>query len=196
MFELIACNWMTLDGVVQSPSYPDEDTSGGFAYGGWHSQYFDEASMKWTVDNLVNADAFLFGRRTYETFAAHWPNASDEEQIVAEPLNRKQKFVVSSTLAEPLDWQNSTLLSGDVEKAVDALKHEGNGNLVMPGCAQLTRALLSHNLVDELRLMIDPIVVGGGKGIFPDDGGLSAFELTTSSTTTTGALLLTYKLRR
>src|SRR5439155_9709059 len=98
--------WMTLDGVVQAPGAPDEDTRGGFKYGGWHLPYFEDLSMKWVVENLNAAGGFLLGRRTYEGFAQHWPNASEEEQPLAEPLNTRPKYVASRTLTEPLVWQN------------------------------------------------------------------------------------------
>jgi dihydrofolate reductase len=107
---------VTLDGVVQAPGAPDEDTRGGFKHGGWQLPYFDDLSMKWMLGNLIDAGGFLLGRRTYEGFASHWPNASDEEQPMAEPLNTKPKYVASTTLTEPLEWENSTLLKGDLAK--------------------------------------------------------------------------------
>jgi dihydrofolate reductase len=124
MRRVIANEWMTLDGVVQAPSYSDEDTTGGFQHGGWHSRYFDDLSMSWVIENVSNAGGFLLGRGTYEMFAAHWPNASEQEQALARPLNTLPKYVASTTLAEPLGWQNSTLLQGDVGEAVRALKAE------------------------------------------------------------------------
>jgi dihydrofolate reductase len=108
--------------VVQAPASVDEDTSNGFTHGGWHPPYFDDVSMKWTIDNVTGAGGYLFGRCTYEIFAAHWPNASEEEQSLAEPLNTRPKYVASTTLTEPLAWQNSTLLQGDIARAVGALK--------------------------------------------------------------------------
>ena len=111
MRKVIVNEFMTLDGVVQGPSSPMEDPTGGFTQGGWHVRHTgDEAFRRWVVENLTSAGAFLFGRRTYETFAAHWPNASPEEQILAEPFNTRPKYVASTTLAEPLAWQNSVLL--------------------------------------------------------------------------------------
>src|SRR5256712_11103257 len=100
MRKVIVTEWMTLDGVVQAPGAPDEDTSGGFKHGAWHLGYFDDISREWVADNLNEAGGFLLGRRTYEGFAAHWPNASEEEQIIARPLNTKPKYVVSTTLRE------------------------------------------------------------------------------------------------
>src|SRR5215207_4655070 len=172
MRKVIANEFMSLDGVVQAPGGAGEDTSGGFEHGGWHLRYFDELSQKWVLKSIVEAGGFLLGRRTYEIFAAYWPNASDEEQVIAEPLNTKPKYVASRTLRRPLEWQNSTVLEGDVAAAVRALKQEDGDDLHVIGSTQLVQTLIEHDLVDEFRLMIDPLVVGGGKRIFRDDGAL------------------------
>jgi dihydrofolate reductase len=192
MRKLIANEWMTLDGVVQAPAYPDEDTTGGFEHGGWHTRYFDELSMRWVVENVSGAGGFLLGRGTYEMFAAHWPNASEEEQVLAEPLNALPKYVASTTLSEPLEWQNSELLRGDLRDAVSALKSEEGRDLHVIGSPGLFQSLLEHGLVDELRVMIDPLVVGGGKSLFRADGALRRLRLVDSQVTTTGALIATY----
>jgi dihydrofolate reductase len=183
---------MSLDGVVQAPGGADEDTSGGFEHGGWHMGYFDDLSQKWVLESIVEAGGFLLGRRTYAIFAAYWPNAPEEEQVIAEPLNTKPKYVVSRTLTEPLEWQNSTLLERDVADEVAALKQEDGDDVHVIGSAQLVQTLIQHDLVDELRVMIDPLVVGGGKRIFPDDGALRPLRLLDSQVTTTGAILATY----
>ena len=192
MRKVIVTEWMSLDGVVQAPGAPDEDTSGGFQHGGWHQRYFDDLSMQWVVENLTAAGGFLFGRRTYEGFAAHWPNAAEEEQVVAEPLNTKPKYVASRTLSEPLEWQNSTVLQGDVAQGVAALKREDGADLLVIGSTQLVQTLMEHDLVDEFRVMIDPLVVGGGKRIFRDDRVLRPLQLVDSKVTTTGAIVATY----
>ncbi|HEV8653641.1 MAG TPA: dihydrofolate reductase family protein [Actinomycetes bacterium] len=192
MRRVIVQEWMALDGVVQAPGAADEDTTGGFEHGGWHLRYFDDLSQKWVVETLTGAGGFLLGRRTYEGFAAHWPNASEEEQVVAEPLNTKPKYVASRTLTEPLEWQNSTVLRGDVAKAVVALKQEDGDDLLVIGSSELVQTLIEHDLVDEFRVMIDPLVVGGGKRIFRDDGALRPLRLLDSKVTTTGAILATY----
>jgi dihydrofolate reductase len=189
---VIVTEWMTLDGVVQAPGAPDEDTSGGFRHGGWHLRYFDDLSRDWVVESLAAAGGFLFGRRTYETFAAYWPNAPEEEQVVARPLNTLPKYVASTTLTEPLAWQNSTVLAGDVAEAVSALKREDGGDLQLIGSTKLAQALIEHELVDEFRVMIDPVVVGGGKRLFRDDGALRPLLLVESQVTTTGAILARY----
>jgi len=192
MRTLIVNAFLSLDGVAQAPGAADEDTSGGFRYGGWHLRYFDELSQKWVVENLTGADAFLFGRRTFEIFAAHWPNAPEEEQVVAEPLNSLPKYVVSSTLTEPLEWENATLLKGEPADAVATLKQDGDGELFVIGSTQLVQTLVQHDLVDEFRVMIDPLVLGGGKRIFGDDGARRPLRLVEGQITSTGAIVATY----
>jgi dihydrofolate reductase len=192
MRKVIVHTWMTLDGVAQAPGAPQEDTTGGFRHGGWHLPYFDDMSRTWVADGYTAAGGFLFGRRTFESLARYWPHASEEEQVIAEPLNTQPKYVASTTLTEPLAWQNSTLLQGDVAEAVAALKRQEGGDLLVVGSTQLVQTLLAHRQVDELQLMIDPLVVGGGKGIFPADGALRPLRLVGSQVTTTGAILATY----
>jgi dihydrofolate reductase len=192
MRKVIVQEWMTLDGVVQAPGAADEDTSGGFRHGGWHLPYFDDLSMKWVLENVSGAGGFLLGRRTYESFAAHWPNASEEEQPLAEPLNTRPKYVASRTLSEPLEWQNSTVLQGDVAEAVAALKRQDGGDLLVIGSTALVQTLVGHDLVDEFRVMVDPLVVGGGKRLFRDDGARRPLRLVDSQVTTTGAIVATY----
>jgi dihydrofolate reductase len=193
MGKMIVQEWMTLDGVVQAPGAADEDPSGGFSHGGWSLPYFDEVAMKWAVENVAAASGYLLGRRTYEVFAAHWPTASEAEQPLAEPLNTKPKYVASTTLSEPLEWRNSTVLEGDVAGAVAALKQqEDGGDLLVIGSPQLVQTLVGQDLVDEFRVMIDPLVVGGGKRLFGDDGVLRRLRLLDSQVTTTGAILATW----
>ena len=193
MGKLIVQEWMTLDGVVQAPGAADEDPSGGFGHGGWSLPYFDEVAMKWAVENVAAAGGYLLGRRTYEVFAAHWPTASEAERPLAEPLNTKPKYVASTSLSEPLEWRNSTVLEGDVAGAVAALKQqEDGGDLLVIGSPQLVQTLVGQDLVDEFRVMIDPLVVGGGKRLFGDDGALRRLRLLDSQVTTTGAILATW----
>jgi dihydrofolate reductase len=192
MRKVIANEFISLDGVVQAPGAADEDTSGGFEHGGWHLRYFDDLSQKRVLESIVEAGGFLLGRRTYQIFAAYWPNASEEEQVIAEPLNTKPKYVASTTLTEPLEWQNSTLLQGDLAEAVAELKQEDGGDLHVIGSAELVQSLIGRGLLDELRLMIDPLLLGGGKRMFPNDGSLRTLRLVDSEVTTTGAILATY----
>jgi dihydrofolate reductase len=192
MRKVIADEWMTLDGVIQAPGQKDEDTTGGFQHGGWHVGYFDDIAQRRVVESVVKAGGFLLGRRTYEIFAAHWPNASEEEQVLAEPLNTKPKYVASRTLTEPLEWQNSRVLQGDVAEAVATLKQEDGEDLHVIGSSELVQTLFERDLVDEFRVMIDPVVVGGGKRLFRDDGGLRPLGLVDSQVTTTGVIIATY----
>ena len=194
MRKLIVNEFMSLDGVAQAPGGADEDSSGGFAHGGWHMRYMeDDLARRLVVESIVEAGGFLLGRRTYEIFAAYWPNAPDEEQVVAEPLNTKPKHVVSRTLSEPLEWQNSTLVEGDVVAAVASLKEaDDDGDLHVIGSTELVQTLIGRDLVDELRIMIDPVLLGGGKWIFRDDGSLKLLRLIDGQVTSTGAILARY----
>jgi dihydrofolate reductase len=196
MRKVIADVWMTLDGVVQSPSYADEDVTGGFGHGGWHARYFDDLSMKWVIENVRGAGGYLLGRGTYEIFAAHWPNAPQEQRMLADPLNELPKYVASTTLGEPLGWRNARLLGDDLGAAVRELKAEEGGDLHVIGSPGLVQSLLGLDLVDELRLMIDPVLVGGGKRLFGDDGALRALQLADSQVTSTGAIIVTYVAAR
>ncbi len=192
MGKVIVNEFMSLDGVAQAPGGADEDTSGGFGHGGWHMRYLDDVSRKRVLEGIVEAGGFLLGRRTYEIFAAYWPNASEEQQVIAEPLNTKPKHVVSTTLREPLEWQNATLLQGDVAEAVAALGQDDGADLHVIGSMELVQALIEHSLIDELRLTIDPVVLGGGKRIFRADGVLRPLRLVDAEVTSTGAILATY----
>jgi len=193
MRKVIVNEFLSLDGIAQAPGGADEDTSGGFEHGGWHMQYTeDETFQKWVMSGINEAGGFLLGRRTYEIFAAYWPNAPEEEQVVAEPLNTKPKYVASKTLSDPLEWPNSTVLEGEVTEAIAALKKEDGGDLLVIGSTVLVQTLIEDGLVDEFRLMIDPIMLGGGKRIFPDDGALRQLRLADHEVTSRGAILATY----
>jgi dihydrofolate reductase len=193
MRKVIANEFLSLDGVAQAPGGADEDPSGGFAHGGWHMRYMeDELAQQWVLRSILEAGGFLLGRRTYEIFAAYWPNASEEEQVIAEPLNTKPKYVASTTLTAPLEWRNSTLVDGDVAAGVASLKQQDGGDLHVIGSTELMQTLIEHDLVDEFRLMIDPVVLGGGKRIFRDGGSIKSLRLIDGQVTSTGAILATY----
>jgi dihydrofolate reductase len=192
MRKLVVNEFVSLDGVAQAPGLPDEDTSGGFAHGGWHLQFFDDTSQNWVLESILEAGGFLFGRRTYEILGAYWPNAPEEEQVIAEPLNTRPKYVASTTLTDPLEWQNSRVLQGEVPEAVRSLKQEDGGDIHVIGSTVLVQTLIEHDLVDEFRLMIDPLVLGGGKRVFRDDGARRPLRLVKQKPTTTGAILATY----
>jgi dihydrofolate reductase len=192
MRKVIVNEFMSLDGVVQAPGATDEDTTGGFGHGGWHLRFFDEISQKWVTEIINGAGGFLLGRRTYEILGGYWPNAPEEERVIAEPLNTRPKYVASMTLSEPLEWQNSRLLQGDIPQAVRALKQGEGDDLLVIGSPHLVRTLIEHDLVDEFRLMIDPVLLGGGKRLFPDDGALRSLRHIDTQAVTTGAVLATY----
>jgi dihydrofolate reductase len=192
MRKIVVNEWMTLDGVVQAPGTADEDTSGGFKHGGWHMPYFDDLSRNWVVEGYTDAGGFLLGRRTYELLASYWPHASEEEQVIAEPLNSLPKYVASTTLKDPLEWEHSTVLQGDVAEAVSTLKKEDGGDLHVIGSPAFVQTLTEHDLIDEFRVMIYPLVVGGGKRLFRDGGAFRPLRLVESQVTTTGAIIATY----
>jgi dihydrofolate reductase len=193
MRKIIVNEWMSFDGVVQSAG-ADDDTSSGFAHGGWHIPYMDDTAVKWIAAYMAEAGGFLFGRRTYELLASYWPHAKPEEAPIAEPLNRSPKYVASTTLTPPLEWDNATLLEGSVEDAVRSLKEADGGDLQVIGSTQLVKTLLEHDLVDGFHLMIDPLVLGGGKRFLADDGVKRPMQLVDSTVTSTGAILATYKV--
>ena len=148
--------------------------------------------MKWVIESVSQAGGFLLGRGTYEMFAAHWPSASAEERPLARPLNALPKYVASRTLEEPLVWQNSKLLKDDLVAAVTALKREEGNDLLAIGSPVLVQTLFAHDLIDELRLMIDPVIIGGGKRFFRDDSVCRRLSRAARETTSTGAILATY----
>jgi len=189
MRKLIVNEFLALDGTAQAPGGPDEDTSGGFQHGGWHMKYGAGSGVTKLIDE---AGGFLLGRRTYEIFAGYWPNAPEEVREIADPLNAKPKHVASTTLKGPLEWQNSSVLPGPLAEAVAALKEQGGGDLLVLGSTVLVQSLLQHGLVDELRVMISPVLVGGGKRIFPDDEALRPLRLVDHEVTGTGAIIATY----
>jgi dihydrofolate reductase len=193
MRKVIVNEFMSLDGVVQAPGGEEEDPSGGFAHGGWHMRFMeDEQAQQWVLGSIVEAGGFLLGRATYEIFAAYWPNAPEEEQVVAEPLNARPKYVASTTLSGQLGWENSTALEGDLPAAVAELKQGDGGDLHVIGSSRLVQSLIEHDLVDELRVMIDPLLLGSGKRAFPEDGRLRQLRLVDAQVAANGAILATY----
>ena len=184
---------ISLDGVIQAPGRSDEDTRDGFERGGWAVPYGDDVMMQKMGEGMSGASAMLFGRRTYSDFAGYWPHQTDGNPYT-EALNRRDKYVASSTLSEPLPWENSILLSGDVPAAVTALKQQQGKDVVILGSGQLIRSLMAHNLIDEFLLMIHPVVLGSGQRLFADGGAPAAFALVDSTATTTGVVIATYRL--
>jgi dihydrofolate reductase len=191
---IVITEFMSLDGVVQAPGGPDEDTEGGFAHGGWSHPFFDSDTVGGAFTDALNkAEALLFGRRTWQTMAGAWPERAGDP--FADRMNAIPKYVVTTTLGDDeLTWTNTTRIPGDRAVArIRKLHAAGGGDLVVMGSPTLVRTLLSESLVDELRLMIMPVVLGGGKTIFPDDGALRTLELVSLTTSPTGVNVCTYR---
>lgn len=192
MRTLVASTFVTLDGVMQAPGGPDEDRDGDFRHGGWLVPYFDETFAEIMAEWTKRADAFLFGRKTYEIFAASWPNSTDPTDESAVALNTRPKFIASRTL-ERVDWNNSLLLKGEVADAVARLKAQAGGEIQVHGSGNLLQTLLKHDLVDTLRIWQFPVVLGTGKRLFGEGAVPRSFRLVDSQMNTTGAVLHVYE---
>jgi dihydrofolate reductase len=192
MGKVIVMNWVTLDGVMQGPGRPDEDTRDGFEHGGWAAPYSDEATGAKMGERMGDDRAWLFGRRTYEGLLASW-NAQGGP--FKDALNNTPKFVTSSNPATSLDWPNSTLLHGDVPAAVAELKESSGANLVIMGSGELIGSLMAADVIDEYLLMIAPLVLGTGRRLFTD-GVQASLRLVESATTRTGVVMATYERAR
>jgi dihydrofolate reductase len=190
---VVVSEFVSLDGVVQAPGGPDEDTDGGFAHGGWSHPYFDPEVMGAVISEGMNsAEGLLFGRRTWQGMAGAWPERAGDPY--ADQMNAIKKYVASRTLADADMTWNSTLLSADNAVAdIAALRAREGGDLVVWGSVSLVQALLAAGQVDELTLMIEPILLGGGKRIFPDDGAARPLKLVQAVTTATGVQVCTYQ---
>ena len=189
MGRILVMENLSLDGVMQSPGRPDEDTRDGFDQGGWFQQYNDEVLGRFLGQNMGSSSgALLLGRRTYEDFAGFWPKQADGNPFTA-ALDAATKYVASTTLAEPLSWQNSVLLRGDVAAAVADLKRDTD--LMVLGSGELVRTLAAAGLVDEYLLLIVPRLLGQGRRLFDGDAR-AALRLTECVPTTTGVLITRY----
>jgi dihydrofolate reductase len=188
---VVLFNHLTLDGVMQAPGRPDEDRRGGFKHGGWAPPYSDAVMGSVMGHRMAQGGALLFGRRTYEDFAAIWPNQKDNP--FTEVLNNRQKYVASTTLEEPLPWSNSALLTGDAADAVARLKEQPGEDLVVLGSGELAQSLMRRNLIDEYLLTIHPLVLGSGRRLFTDGGAFAALRLVDAKATTTGVVIATYQ---
>ena len=187
MSNLVVCTNLTLDGVMQAPGRPDEDTRDGFTHGGWAAPY---AAMAQAGEVFANAGALLLGRRTYQDFFNTWPNRLDSP--FTPWLNDIRKYVASTTLKEPLPWVNSMLLKGDVGKAIATLKRELEKDVLILGSGELVRSLMRDNVVDEWVLLIHPLVLGSGRRLFASDSPYTALSLVNSTATQDGVLVATY----
>jgi dihydrofolate reductase len=188
---LIVNEFLSVDGVMQGPGSPDEDRDGGFQHGGWQIDYFDEGVLAGAQKGMGNADAYLFGRRTYQIMAAHWPTAPADDPFAGH-LNATKKYVASRTLKE-LDWQNSELLQGDAAEAVAGLKEQPGNDIVVLGSGELVQTLMANGLVDEFGLIISPLLLGSGKRLFRDADQLRRLKLVRCTSTPQGNLLVSYQ---
>jgi dihydrofolate reductase len=180
MRKVVASEFMSLDGVVESPEQ-------------WQLPYFNDEMGQEIEAAMAASDAMLLGRVTYEEWAAFFPSQSSEDMPSADYMNNTPKFVVSRTLQEPLEWNNSTLIEGDLAEEVTKLKGQPGKDIAISGSATLVRSLLAEDLLDELRLMVHPVVVGSGKRLFEEGGEQKALELVDSKTFSTGVVYLTYR---
>lgn len=187
MRTLAVNTFMSLDGVMQSPGGPDEDPTGGFELGGWAVNYFDDEMMRRMAES--SPYELLLGRGTYEIFAAHWPY---DEGPIADHLNATRKHVASTTL-DSVEWNNSTLIEGDVAEYVKALKAEGGPEIQVHGSPGLLQTLLEHDLIDEYRLWIFPVVLGRGKPVFGDGAIPAGLKLVANDVTGTGVTVNVYQ---
>ena len=191
--KLTTTTMVTVDGVMQGLGGPDEDRSGGFERGGWVAPLFDNEAGTFLNQVYERADAFLFGRRTYEIFAGSWGTWADPgDNPIWEALNTKPKYLASTSLTDP-KWAGTTVLTGDVAAAIRDLKTHQDGDLLVPGSGVLVRWLLANDLVDQLNLITFPVVVGQGTRLFPDSGPDMALDLVDSRTTSRGITIQTYR---
>lgn len=189
MRKLIAAFFASLDGVIQAPGGPEEDPTGGFQYGGWTFHHWDEAMGEYMGEGFAKPFDLLLGRRTYDIFAAHWPFTEEEPAAL---FNGITKYVATSS-TEPLAWQNSVKLEGDVPAAVARLKEGDGPDLLTQGSAVLVRSLLAAGLVDELSLLVFPVILGHGKRWYGEDAKAAEWEMLSSRTSTTGVTMSRYR---
>jgi len=192
MARIVVSEFLSVDGVMQAPGAADEDRSGGFEHGGWQLQLFDEAIGDFVMGGLREAGGYLLGRRTYEIFAAYWPNQKDDDPVAA-LINPKPKYIASRTLQNPLEWEGSTVLGEDLAGEVGRLRAEPGGDIQVIGSGDLVQSLVREGLVDAYRLMVHPILLGGGKRLFRDGLPKQSLRLTDTQTTPKGMVLLTYE---
>ena len=190
MRKLMVNTFLTLDGVMQAPGGPGEDESGGFTYGGWSVNYWDEQMGQIMDEAMGKPFDLVLGRKTYDIFAAYWPHATEEQG--AKPLNDATKWVASRS-NPTLEWANSLLIDGDAAEGIAALKKEDGPELQVHGSGDLIQTLLRHNLVDEFRLWVFPLMIGSGKRLFSDGTIPAGLKLVDSKVSTTGVVIGTYE---
>ena len=190
MRKLRVNTFLTLDGVMQAPGGPEEDTSGGFKHGGWSVNYWDDRMGQMMGEFMGKPYDLLLGRKTYEIFAAHWPNVKDDP--AADSLNNATKYVASRTLDNG-EWQNSTLIKANVEEQVARLKEESGPEIQVHGSGNLAQTLMKHDLIDEFQLMVFPLLLGAGKRLFADGTVPAGLKLVDSQTSGTGVVIARYE---
>ena len=190
MSRVVVINHVTLDGVMQGPGRPDEDTRGAFDHGGWAAANSDDVIGAALGERMAESGGLLLGRRSYEDMLSYW---NTQDSPFKDALNMSPKYVASRTLREPLPWPNSTLLAGDVADAVAELKEQSGKDLQIMGSGKLIQSLIPAGLIDEYLLMIHPLVLGSGLRLFPDDGPAQSLRLVDSKTASTGVLIATYQ---
>ncbi|HLL07449.1 MAG TPA: dihydrofolate reductase family protein [Nocardioidaceae bacterium] len=190
MRRLVVSTFLTLDGVMQAPGGPGEDDEGGFSYGGWSVNYWDDQMGQVMGDAMSVPFDLVLGRKTYDIFAAHWPHASEEDG--AKPLNDATKYVASRS-RPALEWSNSVLIEGDTAQGVAALKAQDGPELQVHGSGDLLQTLLRHDLIDVYRLWTFPLVIGSGKRLFSDGAVPAGLKLIDSVVSTTGVVMATYE---
>jgi dihydrofolate reductase len=191
---VVAFTSLTLDGVMQAPGRPDEDTRDGFEHGGWAVAYSDPVMAEVATKDMADTGAILLGRRTYEDFYSFWPHQKDNP--FTEVLDNTLKYVASRSLREPLPWRNSALLEGDAADAVARIKRQQDKDMVVLGSGELVRSLMERDLVDRYVLLIHPLVLGSGRRLFHDGGPSAALRLVDAKPTTTGVVIATYQKER
>lgn len=189
---LTMTTFVSLDGVIQGPGAPNEDTSGGFQYGGWVTPFFDDDGGAHMMEVFTRPEAFLLGRKTYEIFASYWPKVADPKHLIAHKLNTLPKYVASRTLQQ-VSWANSTLIKGDLREEVTAIKQKYSGEIQVHGSGDLARSLLALDLVDQLELLIFPVVLGAGRRLFGPGTNPTAFSLEATKVTRSGVICGTYR---
>ncbi|MDY7543884.1 dihydrofolate reductase family protein [Cryobacterium breve] len=192
MSRIVVTNSVTLDGVMQAPGRANEDRRDGFDLGGWAQPYADSVMGSVMAAGIGDADALLFGRKTYADFASIWP-AMTLDNPYTEVINNIPKYVTSKTLPGPLAWNNSILLNGEATTTVAELRERPGKDIVILGSGELVRALMRWGLIDQYTLLIHPLVLGTGRRLFPDGGPSASLDLVDSRTTSTGVIIATYR---
>ena len=194
MRKVVVVEYVSLDGVIQAPGHSGEDLEGGFEHGGWTGPFMDD-HRRYLSEEFQAAGAFLLGRLTYEIFAAYWPTVTDEEDEIARALNSFPKYVASTTWKEA-EWDGTAVIKSDVAQEVGKLKGQPGRDVLVVGSSGLAQTLMQHDLVDEYRLWLHPVVLGSGKRLFREGSPKTTLRLVDTRTTSSGLVILTYEPNR